>query len=258
MRIRIIIADDERPAREFLKRLLAEIPDAEIIGEAENGAEAISLINQLKPDLALLDMQMPEMTGLEAVRAVANENLPLVAFVTAFDEFAVQAFELNAIDYLLKPVESERLRETIRRATARLQKEGWQRKEADRITEADAVYKSAIAHRPLQRIPVKRNDDIFLLPVANLVSIKADGELLHLRTSDGQKFSINFRLKDLEARLDPALFVRLSRSAIVKIDAVERISPMPGGTFEVRLKNGEIHSTSRNQSKILRARLLQL
>lgn len=258
MKIRIIIADDERPAREFLKRLLAEIPEAEILGEAENGADAVGLINDLRPDLALLDMQMPEMTGLEVVRAVSESNIPLVAFVTAFDEFAVQAFELNAIDYLLKPVESARLRETLRRASERFENEDWRRTESNRIAGAAAAYESAVTNRPLQRIPVKRNEDIFLLPAANLVSITADGELLHLRTSEGQKYTINFRLKDLEARLDPELFVRLSRSAIVNIDSVERISPMPGGTFEVRLKNGEIHSASRHQSKILRTRLLGL
>ena len=258
MKIRILIADDERPAREFLKRLLSEIEEAELIGEAENGKEAVEMINLLRPDLALLDLQMPEMNGLDTVRSIAKKNLPLTAFVTAFDEFAAQAFELNAIDYLLKPVEGIRLRETIRRAADRLEHEDWRHSEAIRIESARATYESAAENKPLQRIPVKKNDDIILLPAGEIVSITADGELLHLRTTAGQKFTINFRLKDLEARLDPNLFVRLSRSAIVNLDMVERISPMPGGTFEVRLKNGESFTSSRIQSRILRSRLLKL
>lgn len=258
MTIRILIADDERPAREFLKRLLAEIDLAQLIAEAENGIEAVAAINELRPDLALLDLQMPEMSGLDVVRATPKKNLPLIAFVTAFDEYAVQAFELNAVDYLLKPVEGSRLRETIRRAAERLERDDWQQNEALRIEAARATYENAAENRPIERIPVKKNDDIILLPAAEVVSIAADGELLHLRTSSGQKFTINFRLKDLEARLDPATFVRLSRSAVVNINAIERISPMPGGTFEIRLNNGEAFSSSRLQSRILRSRLLKL
>jgi DNA-binding LytR/AlgR family response regulator len=104
-KLRIIIADDERPAREFLKALLREFEDAELVGEAENGADAVEMIKQLKPDLALLDLRMPEVSGLEAVRLLRKSQMPLVAFVTAYDEYAVQAFEVNAVDYLLKPVE---------------------------------------------------------------------------------------------------------------------------------------------------------
>ena len=124
-KLRVIIADDERPAREFLKSVLREFENVEIVGEAENGADAVEIIKAVKPDLAFLDLKMPEMSGLEAVRLLRKTQMPQVAFVTAHDEFAVQAFEVNAVDYLLKPVERARIAETIARAAERLEQEDW-------------------------------------------------------------------------------------------------------------------------------------
>ncbi len=118
--MRVVIADDERPARAFLAATLRALDGVELVGEATGGADAVTLIERTHPDLALLDLQMPEVDGLAVVRLVRRDRLPLVAFVTAYDEYAVQAFELSAIDYLLKPVEPARLRETVARAAARL------------------------------------------------------------------------------------------------------------------------------------------
>ncbi len=130
MKLKIVIADDERPARNFLKTLLAQFEDTEIVGEAENGAEAVEIIEATKPDLALLDLQMPEVSGLEVVKLLRKTALPLVAFVTAYDEFAVRAFEVGAVDYLLKPVEKARLRDTLNRAHERLKQTHFRRCEA--------------------------------------------------------------------------------------------------------------------------------
>jgi YesN/AraC family two-component response regulator len=129
-KLRIIIADDERPAREFLKNILRGFEDALLVGEASDGAEAVEIIKQKKPDLALLDLQMPEMSGLEVVKFLRKTQMPLVAFVTAYDEFAVRAFEVGAVDYLLKPVERSRLRETLQRAHERLEQTDWRAAEA--------------------------------------------------------------------------------------------------------------------------------
>ena len=120
-KLRVVIADDERPARMFLKNILREIDGVELVGEAETGTEAIEIIKQTKPDLALLDLQMPEATGLDVVRLLRKTQMPLVAFITAYDEYAIQAFEVNAVDYLLKPIEKARLSETIQRAYERLE-----------------------------------------------------------------------------------------------------------------------------------------
>ena len=257
-KLRVIIADDERPAREFLKAVLREFEDVELVGEAENGAEAVEIIKQTKPDLALLDLQMPEVSGLEAVKLLRKTQTPLVAFVTAYDEFAVQAFEVNAIDYMLKPVEKARLGETLQRAHERLEMDDWRETETENLRGATAIYNVATNRELLERIPVKKHDEIFLVPVAEIASIVADGELLHITTDKNQKYVVNYRLKDLEMRLDGKQFVRLSRGALVNAEMIARVSPMPGGTYLVFLKNNQEIASSRQQSKLLRSKLLKL
>lgn len=257
-KLRIIIADDERPAREFLKAMLRESEDVELVGEAENGAEAVEIIKQTKPDLALLDLQMPELSGLEAVKMLRKNQMPLVAFVTAYDEYAVQAFEVNAVDYLLKPVEKTRLRETLNRATERLEQEDWREKEAVAVKNSAAIYEAVAEKNFIERIPVKKRDEIFLVPVAEIVSIIADGELLQITTVRGEKFVINFRLKDLETRLAPEKFIRLSRGALANLEMIAKISPMFGGTYQILLKDGQKITSSRLQSKVLREKLFKL
>lgn len=257
-KLRVIIADDERPARSFLKAVLDGFKDVETVGEAENGAEAIEIIKKTKPDLALLDLQMPEISGLEVVKLLSTSQLPLVAFVTAYDEFAVQAFELNAIDYLLKPVEKTRLRETLNRALERLEQTDFQANEAERLKKAVEIYGEQKKPEFLERVPVRLRDEILLVPTQEIVSIVADGELLHITNLNNKRFVINHRLKDLEARLAPEKFVRLSRGALVNTDAITKISPMPGGTYLVTLKNNQEIASSRLQSRVLRERLLKL
>src|SRR5947209_9370227 len=159
-RLRVIVADDERPARAFLSKLLSGFEDVDVVGEAANGAEAVELIERASPDLALLDLQMPEVDGLGVVRLVRRDRLPLIAFVTAYDEYAVRAFEMNAVDYLLKPVDPVRLRQTINRAMERLERADLKPGDAERIRAAATDY---VAHQPatmLKRIPVRKKDDI--------------------------------------------------------------------------------------------------
>jgi two-component system, LytTR family, response regulator len=267
-KLRIVIADDERPARSMLASLLQSCDDVEVVGEAQNGAEAVALIEEHRPDLALLDLQMPEIDGLGVVRLIRKDRLPLVAFVTAYDEYAIQAFEVNAVDYLLKPVDRARLRQTIERAHDRLEQRAASAVtssssssspgDADRLKAAADDYEQAQGLPPIVRIPVRRRDDIVLLPVTQVASVVADGELLHLTTMRGEKHTISYRLKDLEARLDQARFVRLERGALVNVDAIARVSPMPGGTYLVTLSNGQEIRASRLQSRILRDQLLRL
>ena len=257
-KLRIIIADDERPARNFLKTILSQFEDIELVGEAENGADAIEIIKSEKPDLALLDLQMPEITGLEVVKLLRKNQMPLVAFVTAYDEFAIQAFEVNAVDYLLKPIEKNRLRETLNRAHERLEQKDFLETETENVRKAVETYEENTRRQFLERIPLKKNDEIFLVPTSEIASIIADGELLHITTENNQKYLINYRLKDIEARLDSEKFVRLSRGALVNLEMFEKVSPLPGGTYQITLKNGQEISSSRLQSRILRDRLLKL
>lgn len=254
--LRVLIADDERPARRFLASLLSRLPDVEVVAEAANGQEAVALIEQLRPDLALLDLQMPELGGLDAARLVSVGATPAIAFVTAFDEFAVQAFELNAVDYLLKPVEPARLKATIDRARARLKASAAER--ARSVSAAATAYDTATRRTFLERIPVRKRDEVVILPVRQVASIVADGELLHLTTVSGERFTITHRLHALEAKLDPRRFVRLGRGTLAAIDLIQKVSPMPGGTCQVTLTNGQQLPVSRLQSKVLRETLLRL
>jgi DNA-binding LytR/AlgR family response regulator len=257
-KLRIVIADDERPARLFLRSLVESFADTEIVGEAENGAEAVEIIEDKKPDLALLDLQMPVATGIEAVKLIKKKLMPLVAFVTAYDEYAVQAFEIGAVDYLLKPVDRSRLRETLDRAHERLEQADFREQEAARVRAATEIYEETAGGDLLERIPVKHHDTIVLVPVGEVVSIVADAELLHITTVEDITYTINFRLKDLEARLDPARFIRLSRGAVVNLEMITYVTPQNNGTYQVSLKNNQEISVSRLQSKIFRQQYLKL
>jgi two-component system LytT family response regulator len=255
-RLRVVIADDERPARSFLAALLRSFDDVVIVAEAASGLEAVAAIERERPDLALLDLQMPELDGIGVVRRLKKKG-PLIAFVTAFDAYAIRAFELNAIDYLLKPVDKTRLRETLNRAQERLEHADIVTDQHGRLDEAIATYESSLRSY-LDRIPVRRRDDILILPVAQIASIVAEGELLHLTTLKNERHTITYRLRDLEARLDPNAFIRLSRGTLANIEGISRINVMPGGTHIALLSNGQKLQVSRLQSRIIRERLLRL
>lgn len=254
--LRVVLADDERPARRFLVNLLKTFPDVELAGEAANGKDALDLIASQRPDLALLDLHMPEPGGLDVARLLKAGATPSIAFVTAHDEFAIEAFELNAIDYLLKPVERERLAATIERARARAASPPAEREQ--RLTAASVAFESASQPQYLERIPVRRKDDTVILPVRQIASIVAEGELLHLTTIGNERFIISHRLHALEARLDPRRFVRLSRGTLAAVDQIQRVTPLLGGTSQVLLANGQTLQVSRIQSRALRDRLLRL
>jgi two-component system LytT family response regulator len=256
-KLRVLIADDERPARSLLVAMLRTFSDVQVVGEARDGAEAVALIEKLKPDLALLDFQMPEVSGLDVVRLLRRKRLPMIAFVTAFDDYAVRAFELNAVDYLLKPVDATRLRETIARAIDRLDHEDVRARSAESVRAAVETYEAATA-APLRRIPVRKRTEIVLVPVDQVASVVADGELLHITTARAEKHTITYRLKDLEARLDREMFVRLSRGILANITMVTKAIPMPGGMYVLTLSNGQELHASRFHSRLLRERLLKL
>jgi two-component system LytT family response regulator len=257
-RLRVVIADDERPARSFLAALLRSFEDVVIVAEAETGKEAVAAIERERPDLALLDLQMPELDGIGVVRMLKKTEMPLIAFVTAYDEYAVRAFEVNAVDYLLKPVEKTRLREAINRAQERIEHAEIVAEQSNRVGDAITAYESSSRGRFLERIPVRRRDEIVIVQVAQIASIVAEGELLYLTTTKNERHAITYRLKDLEARLDPARFIRLGRGTLANVDLVVKVNVMPGGTHVALLSNGQKLQVSRLQSRIIRERFLKL
>ena len=257
--LRVVVVDDERPARSFLTSLLRGFEDVALVGEAASGRDAIAVIEHEQPDLALLDLQMPEIDGMGVVRALrARRRAPLVAFVTAYDEYAIAAFEVNALDYLLKPVESARLRETIDRAKERIEHGELAAEQLSRVEAAEEMYSASLRQQYLDRIPVRRRDEVILLPVAQIAYVTAERELLHIVTARGDRHTITYRLKDLEARLDPKRFVRLARGTLANLDLIAKVNVMPGGTYVAVLTNGKELPVSRLQSRILRDRLFRL
>ncbi len=264
--LRVIVADDERPARQFLVTMLRSFDDVDIVGEAQTGTEAIRLIEQTQPDLAFLDLQMPEMDGLSIVRSLRHGRIPLVAFVTAFDEYAVSAFEIEALDYLLKPVDRGRLRKTIDRAHERLEQAALAEQEPfdsaqgrrDETSAPAERASPALAERYIDRLPIRKQDDIYLLPVHHIASVVSEGELMHVTTLGKERYTMNYRLKTLEAKLDPKRFLRVGRGALVNVEAIRKITPMPGGSYVVTLTNTQQIRVSRKQSRSLRGHLLRV
>jgi two-component system, LytTR family, response regulator len=256
--LRVVVADDERPARSFLVSLLRSFADVTVVGEAASGRDAVAVIEKERPDLALLDWQMPELDGIAVVRMLKKDAMPLVAFVTAYDEYAVRAFEVNAVDYLLKPVEKARLRETLNRAQERIEHAEIVAEQASHVGAAIDTYETLAKPAYLERIPVRRREDVLIVPVQQIASIVADGELLQITTVQKERHTITYRLKDLERRLDPARFLRLGRGTLVNVDLITKVNTMPGGTHVAVLSTGQKLPVSRIQSRLLRERFLKL
>jgi len=252
MPMRTLIADDESPARERLKRLLADIEGVEIIGEAENGVQAVEMIEREKPDLVLLDIQMPGLDGFEVIEALAEP--PPVIFVTAYDEYAIRAFEVNALDYLLKPFSRERLEKAIRRAQEELVEErdlGVSPAERFAVRLGPLLESLAAQGRYLARLAVRDRDRIRVLDVDEVDWIGVEGEQVMIHVGD-RAYSIRRTLAELETRLDPAHFFRAHRAAIVNLDRVKEVIPWFKGSHKLRLTTGAEVDLSRVRARALR------
>lgn len=232
--MRVLLVDDEAPARRKLKRLLDEEPDVEIVGEAADGPGAVHLIRELRPDVVFLDIRMPESDGFEVVETIGASEMPLVVFVTAFDEHALRAFEVRALDYVLKPVDPNRFLEVVERVREQLDANGLDESRR-RLTEAVAEIRDR--ERPLVRLLVEDEDRAFLLPVERIDRLEADRNYVRIHTADAG-YAIRATLSSLEERLDPDRFLRINRSEIVRLDTIERIEPWFHGDYHVVLEDG--------------------
>ena len=258
-RLRVVIADDERPARSFLAALLRSFDDVVLVSEAQSGNEAVAIIERDKPDLALLDLQMPELDGLAVVRSVKTKPMPLFAFVTAYDEYAIRAFEVNAVDYLLKPVEKARLRETLNRAHELMEHAEIVAEQASRVSVAAEMYASGVKQQAfLDRIPVRRREEVLIVPVNQIASIVAEGELLHLTTVRGEQPHDYVSAQGSGGTIGPDPLSQTGRGTLANIDLIVKLSVMPGGTHVAILSTGQRLQVSRLQSRILRERFLRL
>ncbi len=236
--MRVLIVDDEAPARAKMRRYLGEYPDVEIVGEAENGVDAVERIGDLGPDLVFLDVQMPELDGFGVIDVIGVEAMPHVVFVTAFDEHALKAFEVRALDYLLKPFTPERFAAVMERARSELARAAHDGTPA-LAGKLDALLAAVTTARPwyLQRVLVHNETKAFLIPVDRVDRVEAERNYVRLH-SGGTVFTLRGSLSALAERLDPAKFLRINRSAIVRLDAVKELQPWFHGDYRVVMGDG--------------------
>ena len=258
--IRTLIVDDEPLARERLHELLDDRPDVTVVGTAEDGLEAAEAIRETTPDLVFLDVQMPGLNGIDVIEEVGRANMPVTVFVTAYDQYAIKAFDLAAADYLLKPFDDERFERAFERARERIMdqdRDAISRRLLRILQEQDPSLleeEQASAETYLERIAVQGRGKARIVSVEDITHITADGSYAELHTPDGTHV-IRERMKTLASRLDPADFVRVHRSAIVRLDEVELILRSGGGNYAVRLEDGTTVSVSRGRIEELQERL---
>ena len=263
--LRALIVDDEPLARQRIGDMLEREPGITVVGEIDNGNAAVDAIRRLHPDLVFLDVQMPGKTGLDVVRAVGVDAMPLTIFVTAYDRHALEAFEVAAVDYLVKPFDDERFEQALQRARRMLEL-----REVDKLRSrlldvlqgsggqrsSDAESASAAPGRGgyLERIPVEMRGKVRVVPVNEIEFIVASGPYAELYSGD-RKYVIRESMQNLEERLDPNVFIRTHRSIIVRLDLIDTLHKAPGGDYEVQMKSGRRLRVSRSRLEALERKL---
>jgi DNA-binding LytR/AlgR family response regulator len=237
MKIRTLLVDDEDLARTAMRRALESAGDIEIVGEATNGIEGIEMIGELRPDLVLLDIEMPGFDGFEVVQQLARP--PVIVFVTAYDEHAVRAFEVNAIDYLLKPVQPERLERALARVRQRIPA-GVVRTNSE-LKDIREVARERSG--PLRRIAARRGKHIVIVPLREVIRVEIEDKLVFAVTAS-DRLLLEKTITELETMLEPVGFLRISRGELVNLEAVKELVPWFSGTWRVKLMNGEERDVS--------------
>ena len=258
--IRVLVVDDEPLARERLLDLLAHEPGVEVVGTADNGVAAVEAIKNGHPDLVFLDVQMPGRTGLDVVRDIGADAMPATIFVTAFDQYALRAFDLAALDYLVKPFDDERFEQAFARARRliELRDLGKLREQLLAVLQQGGATAQPAAASPsssyLERIAVEMRGKVRVVPVDQIDYITASGPYAELHTGD-RTHIIRETMQTLEERLDPRQFIRIHRSAIVRLALVDTLLRGAGGDYEVQLKGGLRLPVSRSRREELERRL---
>jgi two-component system LytT family response regulator len=240
--LRVLIVDDEPPARDRIREILEPERDVEIVGEAADGLAAAQAIQDLNPDLVFLDVRLPELDGFGVLAALPEGALPLLIFVTAFDSFAVRAFDVHAVDYILKPFDRERLHEAVARARERLRLAQGSEQER-RVLELLAEL--APRQRSLERVLVKTGARFEFVRTADVDWIEAAGNYVTLHVGARAPL-LRHTINGIERQLDPERFRRIHRSVIVNLDRVKEIRPLPGGEYCARLHDGTELRVSRS------------
>jgi two-component system LytT family response regulator len=240
--LRAVIADDEALARKFIRRMLKDDHDLEVVGECNNGKEAVAMIKKQNPDIVFLDVQMPEMDGFAVLESIATERLPEIIFTTAYEQYAIRAFELHALDYLLKPFDQARFKEAIKYAKERFRS---QRHNEGRM-QISAMLEN-IKNKPqyLDRLVIKAGGRITFLSTDEINWIEADDKYVHLHTGKASPM-VRQTLSAMEAQLDPQKFRRVHRSAIVNVERITELQPLFSGEYSILLGDGTKLTLSRS------------
>lgn len=243
MKIGTLVVDDEPLARRAIVRLLRDDPDIELLGECGDGASAVETIRHQSPALVFLDIQMPAMSGIEVAASIGAERMPATVFVTAFEQYAVRAFEANAVDYLVKPFSRERFAATLRRVKTRLSAGGG-RDASTQILQTLQALRQRDEH--IQRLPIRIDEHIGFIDVDDIVWIKASGNTVQIHLAD-RVHEMRETMSALAARLDPRHFARVHRSAIINVRRIQAIHPWFNGYHVVTMDTGQKLRMSRYQ-----------
>jgi two-component system, LytTR family, response regulator len=245
--LRLLIVDDEPLVRESIRNGIVRIHDIQIVGECESCSEAILSINERKPDLVLLDIRMQDGTGLDVVRRIGPERMPAVIFITAYEEHAVTAFELNAVDYLLKPFDEERLQGSIGRARERIAS-----RHADSLTSRLESLLRTGQPKWTERLAAKSGERIDVIPVDSIDWIESAGNFVELHCGT-KTHLVRETVSNLAGRLDPQRFVRVHRRYIVNFSRLVAVHRLFGATYEIELRNGARLSTGRQYGEAIQS-----
>ena len=240
-KIRALIADDELLARKFIRRMLKQDQDVELVAECSNGAEAVAMIRKEKPDLVFLDIQMPEMNGFAVLEAVGLEHLPEVIFTTAYESYAIRAFELHALDYLLKPFDQVRFKAALKYAKERFHSQHHEEKQLQIGTLLESIRAQ---QQYLDRVIIRADGRITFLQTREIDWLEADDKYVHLHTGKRTRM-VRQTLSAMEEQLDPKKFVRVHRSAMVNTDRIKELQPLFNGEHSLILEDGTRLTLSR-------------
>ena len=238
---KVVIADDEKAGRQLIKEYLSDYPDLVLVGEANNGVDAIKEINEFKPDLIFLDIQMPGITGFEVLNYL--DEIPKIIFSTAYDEYALKAFEVHAVDYLLKPYTKARFKTAIERLS---QDQNQLQALVQNVVLNDSTFPS--------RVLVQFNKKLVSIKVEDIVWVEAYGDYSKVHTGSNA-FLSNYGISDLENKLNPDVFVRVHRSSIINLDQVKELDRY-GKSYDVTMSNGEVVRVSRGYMDTLKKLIL--
>jgi two-component system LytT family response regulator len=246
--IRTILVDDEKHARDRLSYMLREEGDIELVASCKNGIEAIQNIEKEKPDLVFLDIEMPEVNGFDVLTNLDSKELPIVVFVTAFSEYAVKAFEVNALDYVHKPFDKHRLSKSIKKARKIIEN-----KDQQKISKKlEQFLNSHVQDEKLERFVLKTGGSIYIVKTSDVLWIEASGNYVNIVTNN-KKHLFRTTLSGLMDRLDENTFYQIHRSTIVNLDFVDRIEEWSYGDYKVIMKNGEELKMSRNYKELIQS-----